>query len=126
MTNATPLRQPPVPAATPSRSVTFSGNRTISVPNSAVSLTLGGAIGESGDRTLTKTGNGTVTLSGANSYTGTTTVSAGILNAANNTALGTTAAGTTVASGDARYLRQRVDRRRGADRQRHRDRPGPA
>ena len=46
-----------------------------------------------------KLGAGIQTLSGANFYTGTTTVNAGILSVANNLALGTTAAGTTVASG---------------------------
>ncbi len=48
---------------------------------------------------LTKNGTGTFTLSGANTYTGATTVSTGTLVAASNTALGTSAAGTTVASG---------------------------
>ena len=41
-------------------------------------------------------GPGTLTLTGANTYTGTTTVSAGVLNIQNASALGTTAAGTTV------------------------------
>src|SRR5215471_2167648 len=49
--------------------------------------------------TITKSGTGTLTLSGTNTYTGTTTVSAGILNIQNGSALGTTAAGTTVSSG---------------------------
>ena len=38
---------------------------------------------------ITKTGNGTLTLSGANMYTGTTTLSAGTIEANSNTALGT-------------------------------------
>ncbi len=42
---------------------------------------------------------GTLVLSGANTYTGATTVSAGTLNIQNATALGTTASGTTVSSG---------------------------
>jgi autotransporter-associated beta strand protein len=48
---------------------------------------------------LTKTGTGTITLSGANTYSGLTTVSAGILNIQNATALGTTTNGTSVTSG---------------------------
>lgn len=52
-----------------------------------------------GTLSLTKTGSGTQTLSGANSYSGLTTVSAGTLTVQNNTALGTTAAGTSLSSG---------------------------
>ncbi|MBI3601279.1 MAG: autotransporter-associated beta strand repeat-containing protein, partial [Candidatus Omnitrophica bacterium] len=57
--------------------VTGSGNTTIS-----------GVIG-SGAGGLTKSGTGTLTLSGANTYSGTTTLSAGTLNINNATALGT-------------------------------------
>ena len=48
---------------------------------------------------LTKLGAGTLTLSGNNSYTGATTVSQGILSVGSATALGTSAAGTTVTGG---------------------------
>ena len=53
--------------------------------------------------TLTKTDSGTVTLGGtsANTYTGTTTVNAGVMNIQNNTALGTATLGTTVNAGAA-------------------------
>jgi len=51
--------------------------------------------------TLAKSGAGTQILSGSNSYTGLTTVSVGVLNIQNATALGTTAAGTSVTGGAA-------------------------
>ena len=54
-----------------------------------------------GGGTLTKDGAGRLTLAGANSYSGATTISAGVLRAANNTALGSTAGGVTIASGAA-------------------------
>ena len=50
-------------------------------------------------RTLVKQGNGLLVLSANNTYTGTTTVSDGILRITNASALGTTAAGTSVTSG---------------------------
>ena len=53
----------------------------------------------SGAGDVSKAGTGTWTLSGANTYTGTTTVSAGTLVAANATALGAVSGGTTVADG---------------------------
>jgi fibronectin-binding autotransporter adhesin len=66
--------------------------------NTSISAILGGGV------TMTKSGAGTVTLSGNNTYTGLTTVSAGTLQlgasgGATNTPLGTTGAGTTVTSG---------------------------
>lgn len=47
---------------------------------------------------LTKTGTGVLELAGANTYSGLTTVSNGILRVLSNTGLGTTGAGVTVAS----------------------------
>ena len=78
-----------------SKTITLSGNATVEVGGS-VAAGLSGVI--SGSFSLTKTGTGVLTLSGANTYTGTTTVSQGTLIAASNTALGSTSAGTTVAS----------------------------
>ncbi len=52
-----------------------------------------------GSGTLTMDGTGTLTLSAANTYTGATAVSAGVLNIRNATALGTIAGGTTVSNG---------------------------
>src|SRR5207249_4177371 len=49
--------------------------------------------------TVNSTGGGILTLSGANTYTGSTTVAAGTLDIASATALGDAAAGTTIASG---------------------------
>ena len=48
---------------------------------------------------LSKLGSGTLTVSGANTYTGATTVSAGVLRVSNSTALGTAAGGVTVSNG---------------------------
>jgi autotransporter-associated beta strand protein len=58
---------------------------------------LSGILGGSGG--LAKTGSGTATLGGANTYSGVTTVSAGILSIQNSAALGSATGGTVVASG---------------------------
>ena len=65
------------------------GSSTITAPISED----GGSFG------FTKQGSGTIFLSGTNSYSGLTTVSAGVLVLQNSSALGTTAGGTTVADG---------------------------
>jgi filamentous hemagglutinin family protein len=76
------------------------GVDTLTVGGNNTSTTFSGVIqNPAGTLNLTKQGTGTFTLSGANAYTGVTTVSAGTLAAANNTALGTVAGATTVASG---------------------------
>ena len=63
---------------------------------------ISGSIGEfAAGTTLTKQGTGKLVLSGANSYSGLTTISSGILNIQNANALGTMAGGTTVSSGAA-------------------------
>ncbi len=70
---------------------------TLTVGSDNSSTTFSGTIAGSG--TLTKVGTGTLALTNADSYTGTTTVSAGTLRITNATALGSSAAGTTVQSG---------------------------
>jgi fibronectin-binding autotransporter adhesin len=72
-----------------------SGSPTITVNNdvAAISLVLAGTQG------LTKSGPGTLLLSGNNTYSGTTTISVGTLMLRNAHALGSTADGTTIASG---------------------------
>ena len=57
-----------------------------------------------GSGSLTKNGAGTLTLSGPNSFSGTTTISSGVLRAASNSALGSTAGEATVSSGAALEL----------------------
>ncbi len=67
--------------------------------NAVGNVTQTAAIGGSGG--LTKQGVGTLTLSQNNTYTGTTTVTTGIVNVQHNNGLGTVAGATTVASGAA-------------------------
>ena len=67
--------------------VTMSSSRTVTVASNT--LTVGGGISDnSSGFSLTKTGDGTLTLGGSNTYTGGTTLSAGRLNLNNASALG--------------------------------------
>ena len=76
-----------------STAVAFNDNVTVT-PDVGTQLTIGGNISQvSGTRSLTKTGTGTLTLSGSNSYSGGTNVSNGVLSFNSITALG---AGTTL------------------------------
>jgi len=80
------------------------GNNTISVGANNASTSFTGTLAGSGG-SLIKAGTGTLTLSGASSsYDGTTTISAGTIQIDHDNALGSTAAGTTVASGAALEL----------------------
>jgi autotransporter-associated beta strand protein len=75
------------------------GNGTLTV-NSFANSSFAGVISDgAGTGALTKTGANTLTLSGANTYDGTTTVSAGVLNIRDNAALGSSTGGTVVSSG---------------------------
>jgi autotransporter-associated beta strand protein len=74
---------------------------TISITNTdTASSEITGVIANDGDAAVfTKAGTGTLTLSATNTYTGATTVNNGTLKVTADDALGTTAAGTIVASG---------------------------
>lgn len=63
----------------------------------ASALTHDSALGATADGGLTKSGTGILTVSGTNTFTGATAVNAGALLITNASALGTTAAGTSVA-----------------------------
>ena len=73
-------------------------SQTIQINTGANSVEFASGFGGAGS-TLTKTGSGQLLLSGSNAYTGLTTVSAGNLRISNASGLGSTAAGTVVASG---------------------------
>jgi autotransporter-associated beta strand protein len=66
--------------------VTLGASRTVTV--NASNLTVGGVISGAGF-SLTKAGTGTLTLGGANTYSGGATINAGTLNSNNASALGT-------------------------------------
>lgn len=87
---------------------TGAGDKTLLLQGSTsgVGLISGAIVNNSGANTtsLVKDGTGTWTLTGANTYTGTTTVSGGVLNIQNANALGGTAGGTIVSNGGALQL----------------------
>lgn len=73
--------------------------------NGATTLTLGGIISDGTTaNSLTKAGTGTLALSGASTFTGTTNVSGGMLIIGHASALGTTAGNTVVSSGAEVFL----------------------
>ncbi len=70
---------------------------TLTIGNNNQSTTFSGVIQESGG--VTKIGTGTLTLSGANTYTGATSVSAGVLKVANKTGSATGTGAVNVTAG---------------------------
>jgi fibronectin-binding autotransporter adhesin len=85
-------------SANGTRTVTSATAATLTIDNSSgTSYLYDGVI--SGNLSLTKSGSATQTLTRNNTYTGETTVNAGVLNIRANDALGTTTGGTSVASG---------------------------
>ena len=96
-------------ATTTNAGLALNGTTAFTV-NPAVTLNVSAELEDrdSGANGFSKNGTGTMVLSGANSYTGATTVSAGVLNIQNASALGTTAAGTTVASGAALEIQNNI------------------
>ena len=74
----------------------LTGNPEVTVQNAATTLTVGGIIGGVG---LTKAGPGTLKITGANTYSGPTVVSAGTLSISNNLAIQNSALDTTTGSG---------------------------
>ena len=82
------------------------GTRTLTVTGAGDTL-ISGVIGN-GSGGITKTGAGTLTLTAANTYTGGTTITTGVLNIQNNSALGTAGTGTTVAAGGALQLQNNI------------------
>lgn len=86
--------------ATVSCPVSLVATRTFTIEDdgtTAIDVTFSGQI--SGAAGIIKAGAGTMSLSGGNTFSGSTTVNTGILNIQNVAGLGTTAGGTTVASG---------------------------
>ena len=87
-------------------------NKTLTVGNADAPGTFAGLIKDStsgtGTVALTKIGTNTQTLTGANTYSGLTTVSAGTLNIQQSSALGTTAGDTTVSSGGKLQLQNNI------------------
>ena len=96
--------------------VTLNGAATVTAGSTAnfqvdsgANLTLNGIVGQSASSGgLTKTGLGTLTLAGSNTYTGLTTISAGIVDYTNSTAFGVNSA-ITVASGATARVADGID-----------------
>jgi autotransporter-associated beta strand protein len=74
----------------------FSSGATVTLDTGSNSVTLASAFGSSTSASLVKDGLGTLILTGANTYTGTTTISAGTLQVGNATTTGTLGSGAII------------------------------
>lgn len=82
-------------------------NATLSFNRGDATLNVGNAI--HGPGTVSYDGFGTVTVSGANDYTGSTLINAGVVNLLSGTGLGSANSGTTIISGGQLYITANVD-----------------
>lgn len=74
--------------------------RTVAITNATDLLTISGPVTQGSTvGSITRTGSGTLVLSGDNSYAGVTTITSGIINIRHANALGTTVGNTVVSSG---------------------------
>ncbi len=84
---------------------TGGGNPLLTVGANDVNSTFNGVVqNTSGSMGLAKIGTGVITLTGTNSYGGTTSVLGGVLEIKNASALGNTSAGTTVENGASLHI----------------------
>lgn len=79
--------------------ITLSDDAVVSVPTVSDIWTLSGVVSGGAGNDLTKIGDGTLSLSGANDYEGATVIAAGVLRLASAGALGAGSAGTTTSAG---------------------------
>ncbi len=87
--------------------IRLDATRDIVVTNAGETLTISGRIAGVGG--INKEGTGKLVLSGANTFGGILKINVGVVNAQNNTALGTIAAGTEVVGGAALELQGNID-----------------
>jgi autotransporter-associated beta strand protein len=90
-------------------SIGAGGDQTLTLAGINNSQRISGAVSDgSGVLSIAKTGTGVWFLSGANTYTGATTITDGVLRVENNQALGSTSAGTVVGNNTALQLANNI------------------